>query len=125
MDSENAKEKYQKELRRLWFRENLKGALMLIPILLLVALIMFVFYTSTIVDSTEEVVGTITGRGAWDSKFGNTAFMTVTLQDGTKIRAYFSDEIFVKKGKKAVFYASKAKFFGAIRYSFKEYVEDK
>ena len=52
MENKKIKEGYQKELRRLWIRENIKAWLIPLPLILLVMVIMFVGYTSYVVDST-------------------------------------------------------------------------
>ena len=124
MKNKKIKEGYQKELRRLWIKENLQAWLIPLPIILLVAVIMFMGYTSYIVDSTEDVTGIVTGMGAWETKEGNTVYMTAEMEDGTKVRAYVPAYLRIEKGRKAVLIAKKGKFFGGVRYSFKGYADD-
>lgn len=92
--------------------------------LMVVAAIMFIGYSSYIVDNTEQVIGTITGMVAWETREGSTVNTTATLEDDSKVRVYMPAYPGIEKGKKDVLIATKAKCFGGRRYSFKEYVDE-
>jgi hypothetical protein len=61
---------------------------------------------------------------AFESEEGNKVYMMATLEGGSNVRVYILGNVPIRKGKRAVLVAKKAKFFGGIRYSFKEYLED-
>lgn len=124
MENRKIKESYQKELRHLWFRKNLKPSLTGLLYFGLVAAIPILFSLSYIVDSTEDALVTVTGMAALESEESNRVYMMATLEDGTAVRVYVPAYLRIEKGRKAVLIAKKGRFFGGVRYSFKKYVDD-
>ena len=124
MKNNKIKEIYQKELRFIWIKENLKPSLKGLMYFALVAAVPILFSLSSIVDSTEEVVGTVTGIAAFESEEGNRVYMMATLEGDSNVRVYILGNVPIRKGRKAVLIAKKGGSSEVIRDSFKEYADD-